>query len=558
MTNELSYYQQRLSSLRRERQSFVAHWRDLSEHLSPRQSRFFVEDRNKGDRRNHKILNERGRLASRTLRSGLMSGVTNPARVWAALRTADPDLNQYQPVKIFLETLRDRMLEIFLRSNLYTTLPTVYGDLGDYGTTAYFAPEDPQSLIRCYHYPIGSYMLATDNRGRMDTCYREFSLTARQTIAQFGKSNVSGATQKLADQPAGKETWVPLVHAIEPNPHYDPGKDHFAAYKKFHSCYFEIGADKDKKLHTGGFDTFPVLAPRWDVTGEDIYATSCPGMDSLGSNRQLQLREKRKGQLIDKGVSPPMKGPASLKDKRSSILSGDMTYIDAAVNGTNFEPVYKPEPAYYQWVLEDIAALENRISRTYFEDLFLMLANDTRSNITAREIAERHEEKLLQIGPVLLRQNDEHFDPLFDLMFSYMARNRLLPPVPPEMRSMDLNVEYISILSQAMKMAGAGSLERGVGFVGGMLQAWPDIRHCLDPYAAVSEYFGVIGASPKVLNDKPTYEAKIDAEQKQLQAQQMAAMVTPAAGALKTLADAKLDEGESALGRISQMAGLAG
>jgi len=51
--------------------------------------------------------------------------------------------------------------------------------------------------------------------------------------------------------------------------------------------------------------------------------------------------------------------------------------------------------------------VENRIERSFYVDLFLMLANSDRRQITAREIEERHEEKMLMLGPVLQRLNDE-------------------------------------------------------------------------------------------------------------------------------------------------------
>lgn len=548
----ISYYQERLSSLRTERDPLISHWREISENVCPRMSRFFVQDRNR-DRRNNKINNEWATLALRILRSGMMSGVTNPARPWLALKTPDPDLNEFKPVKLFLETVRNRMMEIFLRSNLYTTLPMAYGDQGAYGTTAYLALEDPESLLRCYHYPVGSYMLAADHRGRMDTCYREFSMTARQMVAKFGKDRCSHATQKLATQGAGKETWVEVCHAIEPNEEYHPSKAHFQHYKKFHSCYFEKGADADKKLHSGGFDRNPVISSRWDVTGEDVYGSS-PGMEALGSIKVLQLREKRKGQFVDKSVAPPMKGPASLKNQRSSILSGDMTYIDgSSPNMEKFEPVFKPEPAVYQWLMQEVAGLQDRIDRLFYVPLFMMVSQDPRGDKTAREIVELHEEKLLQLGPVYLRQNDEHFDPLIDLTFEYMAKNGILPQIPPELLDMDIGVEYISIMSQAMKMVGVGGLERSIGFAGSMIAAWPEVRHMVNPFNVVSEYFNVAGASPKVLNDKKEFEALVVAEKKQIMAQQMAAAAPGLAGATKDLADAKLDEGESALSRVSDL-----
>lgn len=556
MSRDVTYYQERLASLRSERESFMPHWRDLSDHFEPRSSRFFTQDRNRGDKRNQKILNERGTLALRTLRSGMMSGVTNPARPWMALRTPDPDLNEFKPVKLFLATLRDRMAELFLRSNLYTTLPMAYRDLGCYGTQAYLTLEDPESLFRCYHYPVGSYMLATDHRGRIDTAYREFSMTARQMVAKFGEDKVSLATKNLAKQPSGKESWVEVCHAIEPNHDYDPRKKDFGYYKKFHSCYFELGADRGMKLQEGGFDRNPVIASRWDLTGEDVYGSS-PGMEALGSTRQLMLREKRKGQLIDKGVNPPMNAPAAMADRRTSILAGDINYLPDNAIGAKFEPTYLPAPQFYQWLLEDINAVEGRISRIFYEDLFLMLANDQRSNVTAREIAERHEEKLLQIGPVLLRQNDEHYDPLIDLTFEYMARNGIVPKIPPELKNLDLGVEYISILQQAMKLVGVAGLERAVGFAGNMVAVWPEVRHMVDSYATVSEYFGQVGVTPKVLHDKREFEEAVVVERKQAQAAQITAAAPALADTAKTLGDTKLDEGETALSRISEMMGAA-
>lgn len=557
MSKDVIYYRQRLESLRQERSSLDPHWRDIAEHTSPRLPRFCVEERNRGDRRNQKIFNERATLALRTLRSGMVTGVTNPATPWAIIKTPDPDLNKWQPVKMFNQELRDRMLEILLRSNYYTTVPMVYGDEAWAGTSAFFAPEDPESLIRTYHYPVGSYFLAADQRGRINTCYREFSMTSANMVRQFGKDRVSPSVLSNHGQPGNKETWNKVVHAIEPNEDYDPRKAHFAYYKKFHSCFFEAGGSADKKLHEGGYDVFPVIAPRWDVSGEDVYGSDCPGMQSLGAVRQLQLREKRKGQLIDKGVSPPMAAPSSLKNKRSSILSGDITYIEPSATAAKFEPVYQPNPIYYQWVLQDIAALEQRLSRIYFEDLFLMLANDTRSNVTAREIAERHEEKLLQLGPVLMRQNDEHFDLLFDLLFSYMVKYRLLPKVPKELMTMDLNIEYVSILSQAMKMVGVGAIERSMGFAGNVLTAWPEVRHAINPYAAVSEYFGMTGAPAAILNDQPTYEKAVTAERNALAAAQQAAMakelIPAAADTAKTMSETDTDpSSDNALTRVAQ------
>ncbi|MSR15339.1 MAG: phage tail protein [Gammaproteobacteria bacterium] len=549
-------YQERRSSLRSERESFVQHWSDISELLSPRLSRFFVTDRNRGDRRNQKIWNERATIAHRTLRSGMMTGVSNPATKWAIIQTPDPDLNKYKPVKIFLNELENRMLKLLIRSNYYTTVPMVYGDQGWAGTSAFSALEDEETLLRSYHHPVGSYYVSTDHRSVFNTFYRDFSMTAGQMASQFPKDRLSTATRKLAGDKAGEDKWVDVCQAIEPNPDYDPRKAQFGYYKKFKSCFFESSGDQDKTLKESGFDVFPAVITRWDTVGEDIYGSNCPGMEALGSVRQLQLREKRKSQLIDKAVSPAMVAPASLRNQRSSILSGGITYLDATGGNQKFEPAYMPRGDFYQWVLQDIASLEERISRVYFEDLFLMLVNNRRSNTTAREIAELHEEKLFQLGPVLMRQNDEHFDRLFDIEFSLMAKNRLLPKIPKELEKMELQIEYVSVLAQAMKMVGVSAIDRGVRFGREMFQVWPEVRNAINPYNAVSEYFSIIGAPPSILLDEGEFNEKMQAEQEAAAKAQQAAMMTEilpkAASSVKALADADM-EGDNALSRMSGM-----
>ena len=72
----------RLEALRLERSSFTEHWRELSEYILPRQSRFFLTDRNRGDRRSTRIIDNTATEAAGLLSSGMMSGITNPAKLW--------------------------------------------------------------------------------------------------------------------------------------------------------------------------------------------------------------------------------------------------------------------------------------------------------------------------------------------------------------------------------------------------------------------------------------------------------------------------------------------
>lgn len=545
-------HDRRLAELTTERSSFIRHWQDLSDYILPRQARFTVTDRNRGDRRNSKIVDNTATLAVRTLSSGMMSGITSPARPWFQLATPDPSLNEFTPVKLWLDLVKQRMSTVFLRSNLYTTLPITYADLGVFGTNAFAVLEDDEDVIRCYPFPIGSYAIGTSHRGNTDSVYREYQMTARQLVSQFGIENVSIATKNLYERGNG-EAWIDVVHAVEPNPDYDERKAE-SRYKRFRSCYYEKGADGENMLRRSGFDDFPVMAPRWSLTGEDIYGHS-PGMDALGDIKALQLEQKRKAQAIDKMVNPPMTAPSSLRNSRASLLPGDVTYVDVQSGQQGFAPAYEINPRINELML-DIQENQGRIRRAFFEDLFLMIANDQRSNITAREIQERHEEKLLMLGPVLERLNDELLDPLIDRTFNIMTRMGLIPPPPKELQGMDLSVEYISVMAQAMKLTGITGIERFMAFAGNMAQANPEVMDKIDFDQAIDEYANMVGTPPSLVRDDDTV-AQVRKQRAEQQAQmQQAELAAQGAQTAKTLSQTQLTDENAVGAMINQLRGV--
>lgn len=142
------------AQLESERQSFEPHWRELSDYINPRGSRFLTSEVNRNDRRNTRIIDSTGTMAARTLASGMMSGITSPARPWFRLATPDPEMMDYGPVKLWLEAVQNRMNDMFNKSNLYQSLPQLYGSLGTYSTGAMAVLEDDEDIIRTMPFPI--------------------------------------------------------------------------------------------------------------------------------------------------------------------------------------------------------------------------------------------------------------------------------------------------------------------------------------------------------------------------------------------------------------------
>jgi hypothetical protein len=154
-----------------------------------------------------------------------------------------------------------------------------------------------------------------------------------------------------------------------------------------------------------------------------------------------------------------MVAPTSLKNQRVSLLPGDVTYLDVLSGQDGFKPAYLVNPNTAD-LLADIQDTRQTINSAYFVDLFMMLQNINTRSMPVEAVIEMKEEKLLMLGPVLERLNDEALNPLIDRVFSIMARKNMLPPPPDVMQGMPLRIEYISVMAQAQKSIGSPACRR--------------------------------------------------------------------------------------------------
>lgn len=524
----------RKAALWNERSSWVSHWRDISDYQQPRAGRYFVTDRNRGDKRANNILDNTAVFGSRTLAAGMMSGMTSPARPWFRLEIQDKDLMEAGAVKAWLHDCATLLRAIFAGSNTYRSLHTMYEELGLFGTAATIVLPDFDNVIHHYPLTVGEYALSTNHKGMVDTLCREFQMTVGQMVDQFGLDNVSDTVKNLY-QNRQLDQWVDVVHMIEPRRERDYGKRD-GKNKRFASCYMEPGKDNfDKYLSESGFDQFPALTPRWVVTGNDIYGTS-PGMECLGDVKQLQHQQLRKGQAIDYQVNPPLQVPTKYKEATKARLPGGVFYVDSMGQSAGVKSAFEVN-LNLQHLMLDIQDVRERIRSSYYADLFLMLANDTRSGITATEVAERHEEKLLMLGPVLERLQNELLSPMIDIAFNYASEANILPPAPPELQGADLKVEFISVLAQAQRAVAASGADRLLATVGNLAQFKPEVLDKVDFDQAIDDYGDMYGVNPKLIIPDDVV-AQIRAQRAQ------AAQAAQTAAAMPQLVDSAKTAGE--------------
>jgi hypothetical protein len=267
-------------------------------------------------------------------------------------------------------------------------------------------------------------------------------------------------------------------------------------------------------------------------------------MTALGDIKQLQLGEKRGMQAIEKMVNPPLVGPPSMRNFKVSELPGDISWV-AETQFQTLRPLHEVKPQ-----IQDLEFKQEQkrqlIRRAFYEDLFLMLAytDNSRSKqpVTAAEIAERHDEKLLGLGPVLGQVERKLLNPGIDRVFPILVRAGYIPVPPQELEGVPLKVDFLSTMAQAQKSVGISGVERFTGYIGALAQAHsasPDspVWDKLDADQSIDEYGEMMGVPPRIIVSDDQVTAMREQRAQQAQAQQAAAMAAQMAETGKTLSE---------------------
>lgn len=550
MKGEQASVYKRWKRLESDRSSWRSHWMEISDYLIPRRGRYLIDggQNNRGKVRSNKIIDSSPTQALRTMAAGMMSGMTSPARPWFRFTTQDPDMMNNFEIKRWVQQVEKTCRFILNNSNFYNTVYNVYQELGAFGTSPLYRQRSADQTIRFRQFTAGEYVIAENDQGVVDTLGREFTMSVSQVIEKFVMggdrslpesdwdwSGVSEATKRLWNN-SDYDTLVPIVHMVQPRRNHERDPNRLdVKNKRFKSCYFELGADGQDLLEEGGYDTFPAYVPRWDVLQGDVYGRS-PAMDHLGDIKQLQHEQKRKAQAIDKMVNPPMVAPSSLKGRPTTVIAGGTTYVDGTQGQPAFTPAYQIQPR-IQELMVDIQEVQQRIARGFYADLFAMMISSDRRQITATEVAERHEEKLVLLGPVLQRLNVELLDPLLDDTFAFALERGMIPPPPQDLAEGVLDVQYVSLLAQAQQAVAASGIERTMSFAGNLVAVFPDIVDNLDADAALREYSDILGNPLDIMKDTAAVAATRQARAEQQQQQQAMAAASEAAQGAKILSE---------------------
>lgn len=477
-----TYLESLRGSMRSTRGQYDSKFGQLRAFFAPLNGRWDPADVNNGARQDFCIINETGQLSLRTLKSGMLNGMSNQTKKWFGIVPNDPAYKDDQEAKVWCEKIAEEVRATMLKSNYYQALLELYGDEGQYGTGAFLIEADPETDIRCHPYPMGSYYIGTNDQLRVDLSCRELSFTPRSLCDKFGYDEISSAMQVLVDSNAGgvqEQQVYPIAHFILPSSYFKNAKPYKGVQGfKWYSIWYEIGnyksgVHKDPDcglLRFSGFMENPLVCGRWETTGENIYGNG-PAEVVLGSTMSLQAWEERIAQGGEKYINPPMVAGTDVDPRRLTTLPGEFTFVDSKDTKGAFGPAYQIDFK-LEGPLKLVERIEARIKDGLFVSVFQLFSDSDRREMTAEEVRARSQEKLQILGPVIERNTDEVHAPSINRILGILQRiPGRLPKPPASMCDPDgtlkvgLKVQFESMLVAAAKMSELNNISTVIQFV---------------------------------------------------------------------------------------------
>lgn len=556
----------RLNNLRAWRVSWWnTNWSDLAQYIEPSRSTWLTQttgsypspnNMSRGRQVNNAIVDPTATQAVRVCANGLMSGLASPSRPWFKVIPSVKGFKLDAAGKQYLDDVEDRIYTILAGSNFYNSFAIECLDLVVFGTAPVLIYEDDKDVLRCYNPAVGEYFLSSGATMRVDGLYRTFVQTIAQMVDFFGLENCPPDVQKLwAEKGTALDQERIVAHSIEPNFELDDeGTGKIKGNFTWREVYWVLGGGGTYPLSMRGFVDQPFTAPRWMTQSNDAYGRSV-GMDVLPDVIQLQVMTLRMAEGIEKHVRPPLLADITLKNQPSSSLPGHVTYVANLGSGGGMRSIYDVNPDITA-MAQNIEKISGRIKSGFFNDLFLMLDQQA-PKMTAYEVAQKMQEKLSVLGPVIENIISDSLKPRLKRVYKIMERRNMLPEVPDSMKGVPLDLQFISMLALAQKAAATGGLERIASLIGNMVAVFPEAKDNLNVDFFVAEMNELLGNPNKILNGPEVIaqmrqQAAQAAQKVQAQAALGHAAQTAATGAqaAQTLAATQIGGGADALSQL--------
>ncbi len=572
-------------------------WRDIRLNFCPSLGHSLKGDIDANDdaanRDDEDIYNSTPLIIHQKLAAGLQSGITNQARQWFVFRAKSRDAAKDSEVRAYCGRITDHLHAILNGSNVYAALDQMYLRMGAFGQSAALLVPDEESVLRLAVVDEGAYWIAENRRGRVDTLLRRLRYTLSQMEEEFGREALPQTILDRIDRGEREKehTVWNLVCGTGSWPDTLNVRD-IPAGRSFASFYWCDSPEGDGAgvIAIRSYDYNPIIAPRWSINGQTPYGYG-PGEMGLGDAKELQEAELASLRLTEHESNPAMAAPASMKGTPIDTGPGGVTYYDPLPNGGSNIPVQRlfETRQSVEAVEVKIQAITDRLNRIFYVDLFAMLLNlEMRGKArTATEVNELSQEKVSLLGPVLTRLNNDLLRPLVDGAWHLAYRRAiedweitgedaddiLNAPAALEYGEAEdengyvdvLDIEYTSTLhAEQLTTSRLTGPFRFVEFYGGVQSVMqdPGLADNIDGDKMIRAAADILDSSGYIRDERQVEQMRrqrAQAQADQMRAEreaQMAQAQAARAESVKSLSEARLTDGPTALDMIAEAQGV--
>lgn len=455
--------------------------------------------------------------------SGIFTYLMPAGSFWHGFKAQDYLLNQQPEYQKWMSIAATQTHAELMRSNFQREMFLTIRSMIVFGTGVISVEMIDGDIIFKSHH-IGYMFFEQNNRGEIDTVYRQIFYNKRQAIQAFGEDN---ANKCPALKKANDTDRFEFVHVTGPNKDFD-GK---MGSKKVSSFYICI-PDKVIVQTDSGFQHLPYLVARFARTPGGLMGYG-PAMEYIEDIRMLNRMVRSYIESAEIANCPPMMVEDDGVVGQPVTGPHGMIYVRS---GAQFPQPYV-SGINMQGNAEVIAQMREIIRMAFFNDLFEPMGEH--KNMTATEATLRENELIVIVTPAVVSLANEIFSPMLtrilDLLMKTAKKGKRIPPPPA---NFDYDVVYQGRLALAMSNVQANAQE----VVLAKFQPYQEITPVLeniDMDKAVRTSWIAQGAPAENLTD---YDEMIEARQKNQQAQEMAVAAETAetgSKAIKNIASAE-------------------
>nr|AKH46342.1 hypothetical protein ALOHA_HF400048F7ctg1g11 [uncultured marine virus] len=522
----------RFDRLKSQRQNWESHWQEVADYMQPRKADV-TKSRSKGDKRTELIFDGSPLQSVELLSASLHGMLTNPSTPWFSLKFKDQGMEGEDEAKAWLESATEVMYSAFNQSNFQQEIFELYHDLITFGTAAMFIEEDDEDNLKFSTRHINEIYISENDKGRIDTVFRKFRISARAAIQKFG--NVSTHIAVTAKKDPYEE--VDILHAVYPRSDFNPAKQD-KENMPFESIYMD--ADSGDELSVSGFKEFPFVVPRYLKASHEIYGRS-PAMTALPDVKMLNEMSKTIIKSAQKQVDPPLLVPDDGFMLPVRTVPGGLNFYRAGTRD-RIEPLNIGANNTLGLNMEE--QRRNSIRNAFYVNQLMMQDGP---QMTATEVIQRNEEKMRLLGPVLGRLQSELLKPLIDRAFAILMRRNLFAQAPDFLSGQDIEIEYVSPLAKAQKSTELSSIMRAIEIMGSLSNVAPVFDH-INMDKLVRHLTSIVGVPQKILKPQSELDAERQAQaqqQEQMQQMQQVQQLAEAGGKVAPLAKALPEEAQA-------------